>query len=389
MRTLAHQRCTGDARTGGKAVTSVAPSEPQFRVPRPFVIPPAADSGVPFYSHNHCPAITWLSNGDLLACWFSTIREAGTEMTILSSRLRAGLEAWDAATAFFKVPNCNMTGSSLFYDEQTGVLHHLNGMGREGAEWWAEMVLVHRTSRDNGVTWTEAHPVSAGARYQRRNTPIAGMVRTRDGCLVQLCDATELGTGNTAVHVSRDGGLTWQDTGGDIRGIHAGMVELKDGRWLAFGRGNALEGRMPQSLSEDQGRTWQYTASAFPAIGSAQRLVLLRLREGPLVLVSYTGPRDDTKEMRFNDHKGRGMFAAVSDDEGQTWPVRKLLTPGEGIFEVGPYFGAKVKRPPYVKTTPTEAEREGYLAATQSPDGLIHLVSSRLYYRFNLAWLTA
>ncbi|MBM3493037.1 MAG: hypothetical protein FJX72_01750 [Armatimonadetes bacterium] len=29
----------------------------------------------------------------------------------------------------------------------------------------------------------------------------------------------------------------------------------------------------------------------------------------------------------------------------------------------------------------------GYLAATQTPDGVIHLISSRLHYRFNLGWL--
>ena len=35
----------------------------------------------------------------------------------------------------------------------------------------------------------------------------------------------------------------------------------------------------------------------------------------------------------------------------------------------------------------THAETAGYLAATQTPDGIIHLISSRLHYRFNLAWL--
>jgi formylglycine-generating enzyme len=33
------------------------------------------------------------------------------------------------------------------------------------------------------------------------------------------------------------------------------------------------------------------------------------------------------------------------------------------------------------------AEPRGYLAAVQSPDGMIHIVSSRLHYRFNLKWL--
>ena len=35
----------------------------------------------------------------------------------------------------------------------------------------------------------------------------------------------------------------------------------------------------------------------------------------------------------------------------------------------------------------TQAEPKGYLAITQTPDNMIHLVSSRFHYRFNLAWL--
>ena len=35
----------------------------------------------------------------------------------------------------------------------------------------------------------------------------------------------------------------------------------------------------------------------------------------------------------------------------------------------------------------THAEPAGYLASTQTPDGVIHLISSRWHYRFNLAWL--
>lgn len=33
------------------------------------------------------------------------------------------------------------------------------------------------------------------------------------------------------------------------------------------------------------------------------------------------------------------------------------------------------------------AEPRGYLAGTQTPDNVVHILSSRLHYRFNLAWL--
>jgi len=37
--------------------------------------------------------------------------------------------------------------------------------------------------------------------------------------------------------------------------------------------------------------------------------------------------------------------------------------------------------------TRTQAEPKGYLSATQTPDGVIHVCSSRLYYAFNLVWI--
>lgn len=367
--------------------TGPTPDEAYFEGPVPFVVPPPEGAGEPFHAHNHQPDITWLPNGDLLAVWYSTTRESGTELTVLASRLRAGQKRWDPASEFFKAENRNMHGNSIFHDGQ-GRLHHLNGMGPEGATGWGQLALLHRHSHDNGVTWSVARPVSSGANYALRHQVIAGTRMTRDGMLIQACDATPDGQGPTALHVSRDGGRTWSDPGGDIRGIHAGVVALNDGRWLALGRGQDIDGYMPQSISEDLGKTWRYSASPFPPIGTGQRLVLMRLREGPLMLVSFTsGDRHEPEagNMKFLDKRnhqfiGHGMFAALSFDEGQTWPVRKLLTPGEGTYDGGAWTGEFTARP-------DRAEHAGYLAATQTPDGVIHLISSRLHYRFNLAWL--
>ena len=83
------------------------------------------------------------------------------------------------------------------------------------------------------------------------------------------------------------------------------------------------------------------------------------------------------KGMEFTDNEGHeftgyGMFAALSYDEGETWPVRKLLTPGSGSYaNCGGWTGD-------FTATPTRAEPGGYLTATQTPDGVIHLLSSAI-----------
>jgi formylglycine-generating enzyme required for sulfatase activity len=369
---------------------------PCFLDPLPFVRPPAEGSGEPFYPHNHCPSIAWCDNGDLLACWFSTVSERGREMTILASRLRAGAEGWDPSSEFFKAPDRNMTGSSLFNDGQ-GTLYHWNGLEAGGG--WANLALVLRTSRDSGATWSR--PRLINAEHQRRNQVIDGASLMADGALIQPCDAVWRGNGGTAIHVSRDGGETWTDPGAGtpmprfvdggqgstIAGIHAGVVELADGRLLAFGRGDSIRGqvgeghnigeRMPMSLSADGGRTWTYCASPFPPIGGGQRLVLMRLREGPIFFASFTGA--------FTDHEGQayrgyGLYASLSYDEGTSWPARRLLTPGKGEYGTAGHTR-------HFRADATHAEPRGYLAATQTPDGMIHLISSGLHYRFNLAWL--
>ena len=65
------------------------------------------------------------------------------------------------------------------------------------------------------------------------------------------------------------------------------------------------------------------------------------------------------------DYTGYGLYAAISYDEGKTWPDRRLLAP-EG------------------KNT---ADGYGYLAITQTRDQSIQLITSKDHYIFNLAWL--
>ena len=378
--------------------------KPVFRAPVPYVLKPDVESGEPFFAHNHQPAITWCDNGDLLAIWLSANEENGRGMVVLASRMRAGTGVWDKASLFFKVPDRNMTGSALLNDGQ-GTLYHINGV--EAAGDWQNLAMVMRTSQDNGQTWSR--PRLIAPEHTKRHQVIAGTIRTREGYLIQACDAGPGSHDGAAIHISRDGGQTWSDpwdgtplpafevgaTGSTIAGIHAGIVQLKDGSLMALGRGNSLQdasGRlcMPMSLSRDWGKTWTYVASEFPPIDGGQRLVLLRLNEGPLLLISFTDHPLRTAEaergMLFtdkngNEYRGYGLYAAVSYDEGKTWPVKRLLTDGTERFLDG---GAWTK---HFMMDANHAEPRGYMAATQTPDNLIHLVSSRLYYCFNLKWL--
>ncbi|MCX8038773.1 MAG: glycoside hydrolase, partial [Candidatus Sumerlaeia bacterium] len=165
-----------------------------------------------------------------------------------------------------------------------------------------------------------------------------------------------------------------------IAGIHAGVVQLGDGRLMALGRGNSIGGMMPMSLSSDMGENWTYSASPFQPIGGGQRLVLTRLKEGPLFLASFA-KEIKIKDAEGNERSSTGLFGALSFDDGKTWPVVRLISDGGPAREVG-----TTDNRPFTLSA-TSAEPRGYLSVCQTPDGVIHLISSGLHYRFNLAWL--
>ena len=348
---------------------------PFFAEPAVYVRIPAGSYGPLYSEHNHEPALVECADGDLFAIWFSTFTEPGREMAIAQSRLKKGASEWEPAKVFLDAPDRNMTGLSLWRRED-GVLYQFGGLGA-GATW-GNLATYMRVSTDNGYTWTV--PRLINPEHTIGHMPIDGVFRAQDGAIVIHCDAVTGGNGGTYIYLSYDEGRTWTNPGGRIAGIHAAVIQLKDGRLLAFGRGDSVNGRMPRSISPDMGRNWEISEGPFDPIGGVQRPTILRLTNGALLFVSYTeGSRfTDADGVEF---EGRGMFAAVSFDEGETWPVRKLVSDNgpERIFNKGARREFTMSK--YV------AEHKGYLSSCLGADGVIHIISSITHYRFNASWL--
>jgi hypothetical protein len=362
---------------------------PFFEGPK-LLVHVADDAVGPVYcSENHCMTITECPNGDLLAAWVSTPAETDLTCSHAASRLRFGAKEWEPASPFYDAADVLDGAPQLWWDGDK-TLYHLDDV------YYKSGCQSLRHSTDNGATWSKPEFFRAAGDYANQ------LMRTKDGVLAIPYDLFE-------VMVSEDGGKSWQQHGRRIRGsddvrpgnsgsfiagYHPAMVELADGRWMAFSRLDPVqeqarfENRTPVSYSSDRGKTWQWGMSEFPVVSSAQKSVLLRLKEGPLVFCSFTDQWRDWRNRKGlvfkstgGDYTGYGLFAAVSYDEGKTWPDRRLITPG----------GAERKwiskeRTPFL-ISETLAEPVSYLAATQSRDGNIQLVTSRNHYAFNLAWL--
>ncbi|OAI58056.1 hypothetical protein AYO49_05940 [Verrucomicrobiaceae bacterium SCGC AG-212-N21] len=366
------------------------PAIPVFRGPEPYVKIAPDSYGPLFSTHNHSPSITECPNGDLLAIWYSCVDEGGSELSNVASRLRldASEKGWESASVFWDGADVNDHGPKIWWDGKVTLYHFVRGRDEN----------VVRTSTDNGATWSK--PVLAAPVGEFGNQ----VIQLKNETLVITNDARQ-----SSLVFSKDGGKTWdyndtQKQPSDFRpggkglrypGIHAPIVELADGRIMALSRNDPPEHQAPFdfmtpiSYTSDLGKTWTYEKSEFPAISSVQRAAMIRLQGGAIVVFSFTDQwRDwkDRKGMTFKaagdtEFTGYGMFGAVSFDDGKTWPVKKLITPGGKERTLN-----SIDRTMFTMSN-TMAEPCGYLATTQTRDGNIQLITSKNHYVLNLAWL--
>jgi formylglycine-generating enzyme required for sulfatase activity len=358
------------------------PNKPYFEGPRQYVKIPPNSTGPLFSQHNHDPALVECPNGDLFAIWYTCVNETGRELGLAASRLRYGQKEWDEASSFWDAPDRNDHAPAMWFDGKD-TIYQFVGLST-GAIYSGNLALVMRTSRDSGATWSKARLI--GPEHQERHMPVESVFRSKEGFIVMVSDANP---GSTVI-ISRDNGKTWADAGGRIAGIHAGVVQLNDGRLMALGRGDNINGMMPKSISTDMGKTWTYGASPFQAIRGMQRAVLLRLKEGPLLFISFCGAKSqpNKEDMLITDASGRqrpvsGIFAALSLDEGETWPTRRLIS------DDGPPRQMETTDRMVFTMSASSAETFGYFSICQTANGLVHLISSKNHYVFNLAWLKA
>ncbi|MHC4574822.1 MAG: SUMF1/EgtB/PvdO family nonheme iron enzyme [Planctomycetota bacterium] len=358
-------------RRPAKVTKGPDPEKPYFKGPRKYVKIPRECNGPLFASHNHDPAIVECPNGDLLTVWYTCDSERNWELGQAASRLRWGADEWEPASPFWDGPDRNDHAPALWLDGQD-TIYHFTGLSY--GDEHREMALVMRTSVDSGATWSRARMIRP--QYERGHMPSEPVFRMSDERIVLTVD------GPDTLWMSADEGLTWTNPGGDIPGIHAGVAQLADGRILAYSRGGEINRMMAKSTSSDGGKTFVSVASEFPHVDGGQRLVLLRLREGPLFFASFADKGIMITDSTGQQREVRGLFGAISLDGGETWPYKRLITDDELGRPVECTNGG------LFIMSQSNGEYQGYLAVCQGLDGVIHLISSRVHYAFNLKWLT-
>ncbi|HUW19940.1 MAG TPA: SUMF1/EgtB/PvdO family nonheme iron enzyme [Sedimentisphaerales bacterium] len=358
-----------EQRDPAAALKGPDPKVPYFEGPIPFVVIPPASAGPVFALHNHDPAIVECPNGDLIACWYTCLAEKNRELAQAASRLPYGAKEWQQASPFWDAPDRNDHAPLMWYDDKN-TIYHFTGMGFGAG--YNNMAVVMRTSTDNGATWSRGRMILP--EFKGGHMPVEAAFRMNDGAIAFTSD------GNPTLWVSHDEGISWKSCRGAISGNHPGVTQLSDGTLFGLTRNTKVDGMMPIVTSKDMGKTWDYKASEFPPIHGGERLVLFKTREGPLFFASLANKSIEITDASGTKRDVRGLFVAVSEDEGKTWPYKRLVTddgPGRGVGSMNGYVFTMSQR---------IGEHLGYFAGCQATNGVIHLISSSQDYAFNLKW---
>ncbi len=196
-------------------------------------------------------------------------------------------------------------------------------------------------SRDNGQTWSE--PVDIGpfiTNYDDTFNPGPGVgLQMKNGRLVipgytgepnEECEEEF----HSRVLYSDDHGKTW--TLGDAVSVlsdECQAVELADGKLMLNMRGDMGMSCRGVAISEDGGRTWSNfrwdrTLNECPCQASLARYSLPGPDEKGRILFS----NPDNSGEKFNVVERTRMTVRVSYDEGQTWPVKRLIHHGPSSY---------------------------------------------------------
>lgn len=288
------------------------------------------------YPSCHCSVIVELDNQDLLVGYYAGEGEAKPDAAWVFARKSMGDREFGPLVAIADSEDKPEGNGILFQDHDGKVVLIYNTMqgrlyGPHGpGVRWRTCDLRMKTSEDRGETWSEVTLVDPKWGHVPRCKPI----RLQSGDLIF---GTEYDDGHSRFWISEDDGKSWQMTGPVLgeKNQHPTIIERSDGSLLALLRPAGSQGFVLETESQDGGRTWTDAvktdlSSPFAALDA------VKLSDGRMVVAWNSNPKARNP-----------LTLALSEDQGNTWSVRRDLVTGEGSFH--------------------------YPAVIQTSDGLLHV----------------
>ena len=355
--------------------------------------------------HNHSSSVVETPKGDLLVCWFHGSGErTADDVLIRGARWSRSKGRWSEPFTMADAPGFPETNPVLYIDRkerlfffwpliiahrwETALMKYrisTDYQQADGPPSWAfqdNIVLSPKNIAAKTKAFVDA--AAAGASPQLAAAGARLVERAEDEYFSRMGWFTrthplELPSGRLLVPmysdgysfgimaISDDGGVTWKGSEPIVGrgGIQPSVVRKNDGTLVAYLRDNGpAPKRALMSESKDDGESWTEARDS-DILNPGTSLEVVRLRNGHWIMV-------------YNDlERGRySLVAAISDDEGRTWPVRRHLdgTPGAEL-----------------------PNQYHYPSVIQARDGAIHVTYSYFtpegksikHARFDEAWVRA
>jgi predicted neuraminidase len=267
----------------------------------------------------HASSVVRTADGNFLVAWFGGTHEKHDDVGIWLSKGNPG--KWTKPVEIAKLREDPHWNPVLFQSPDGKIILYFKvGKTIDNWETW------YKLSLDNGETWTEAKELvmgDTGGRGPVRNKPII----LSDGTWLAPASNERKGVWNAFVDRSEDQGKTWslssfftvnRDSVPGEGIIQPALWESSAGNVHALLRSSA--GVICRSDSKDYGKTWSAVYKTdLPNPNSG--IDLTKLDDGTLVL-AYN--RDGKNWGARNP-----IALAISNDNGQTWPVTIDLETGK------------------------------------------------------------
>jgi predicted neuraminidase len=309
--------------------------------------------------HNHSSSIVEIPNGDLLVCWFHGSGErTADDVLIRAARWSREKGSWRQPFILADTPGFPETNPVLFIDRRARLFFFWPLIV---AHRWETALMKYRVSTDyqqadGPPAWAfQENIVLVPKNIAPKTKAFVAVETTRNPQLaaagqrlVERADdeyfsrmgwftrthPLELPSGRILVPmysdgysfgimaISDDGGITWKGSEPIVGfgGVQPSVVRKSNGTLVAYLRDNGpAPKRALMSESTDDGESWTAARDTdIPNPGSS--LEVIRLRNGHWIMVY-----NDLERQRYS------LVAAISEDEGRTWPIRRHLEGRPGV----------------------------------------------------------
>ncbi len=316
------------------------------------------------YSTAHAPTLLELENGDMLCAWFAGSFEGSKDISIVCSRLEKGTDRWQEPIQISGDPERSEQNPSLFNGPDGAIWAMYTAQldrvkGKDNMQFTS--VIRCQKSYDEGKTWEKPFNVfPEEGSFCRQPIQVLSNGRWIFGNWICTDSENGLEGDPTAFRISDDEGKTWKkvDMPKSNGAVHANVVEVENGKLVCFLRSRFAD-NIYISHSSDYGETWTVPKpTVLPNNNSS--ISAIKLQSGRIA-IAYNpthAPNPIVGKVAWPGLRCP-VAVALSEDDGKTWPIIRLMERGEG------YIGEE---------NSTNNKQYEYPYIMQSKDGKLHLV---------------